>query len=156
MFHSRIINNEINRLHEGFLRLLYGDKWSSFEKLLEQDKSVTIHTRNLQMLATGIIKVYRNTFPPIFSENFHRRDINYNLRINSDFVMPNLRSVFDGSESISYLDPKIWGIVELKQELLPSKKVLKCGSQKIVHVGYLRNTNLIKKDSLKIEIELLP
>ena len=52
MFHSRIINNKINRLHERCLRVLYGDKSSSFEKLLEQDKSVTIHTRNLQILAT--------------------------------------------------------------------------------------------------------
>ena len=47
IFHSRIINNKVNRIHERCLRLLCGDKSSSFEKLLEQDKSVTIHTRNL-------------------------------------------------------------------------------------------------------------
>ena len=99
MFHSRIINNKINRLHERCLRLLYGDKSSSFEKLLEQDKSATIHTRNLQILATEMFKVYRNISPPIFSEIFHQRGNNYNLRINSDFAMPNLRSVFHGSES---------------------------------------------------------
>ena len=57
MFHSRIINNKINRLHERCLRLLYGDKSSSFEKLSEQDKSVTIHTRNLHILATEMFKV---------------------------------------------------------------------------------------------------
>ena len=51
MFHSRITNNKINRLHEKCMRLIYGDKTSSFEEL-EQDKSVSIHTRNLQMLAT--------------------------------------------------------------------------------------------------------
>ena len=88
-----IINNKINRLHERCLRLLYGDEQLSFRKLLEQDKSVTIHTRNLQILATEMLKVYRNIFPPIFSEIFHRRDINYNLRINSDFAMSNVRSV---------------------------------------------------------------
>ena len=59
MFHSRIMNIKTNRLHERCLRRLYGDKSSSFEKLLEQDKSVTIHTRNLQILATKIFKVYR-------------------------------------------------------------------------------------------------
>ena len=57
MFHSRIINNKINRLHERCLHLLYGDKSSSFEKLLEQDKSVTMHTMNLQILATEMFKV---------------------------------------------------------------------------------------------------
>ena len=107
MFYSRIINNKINRQHERCLRLLYQEKSSSFEKLLEQDKSVTIHTRNLQILATEMSKVYRTVSPPIFSEIFHRRDINYNLRINSDFAMPNVRSVFHGNKTISYLGPKI-------------------------------------------------
>ena len=66
MFHSRMINNEINRLHERCLDLLYGKKSTSFEKLLEQDKSITLHTRNLQILATEMFKVYRNISPPIF------------------------------------------------------------------------------------------
>ena len=127
MFHSCIINNKINRLHERCLRLLYGDKLSSFEKLLEQDKSVTIHTRNLQILATEMFKVYRNISPPIFSEIFHRRDKNYNLRINSDIAMRNVRSVFHGSQSISYLGPKIWEIVPLELKELTSVVALKKG-----------------------------
>ena len=79
MFHSRIMNNKINRLHERCMRLIYGDKTSSFEELLDQDKSVSIHTRNLQMLATEMFKVYRSMSPPIFSELFCRRDICHNL-----------------------------------------------------------------------------
>ena len=35
MFHSRIMNNKINRLHERYMRLIYGDKTSSFEELLD-------------------------------------------------------------------------------------------------------------------------
>ena len=53
-----VIMNKINYLHERCLRLLYGEKLSSFEKLLKQGKSATIHTRNLQVLATEIFKVY--------------------------------------------------------------------------------------------------
>ena len=49
--HSRTMNNKINRLHERCLRIVHSDKTSSFEKLLEKDGSVTIHTRNLQTLA---------------------------------------------------------------------------------------------------------
>ena len=74
MFHSRITNNKINRLHERCMRLIYGDKTSSFEELLEQDKSVSIHTRNLK-LATEMFKVYRSMSPPIFRELFRGRDI---------------------------------------------------------------------------------
>ena len=70
-------NSQFNCLQERCLSVLYGDKSSSFEKLLEQDKSVMIHTRNLQILATEMFKVYRNVTPPIFSEIFNRRDKNF-------------------------------------------------------------------------------
>ena len=70
MFHSHVVNNEINHLHESCLRLLYKDKSSSFEKLLEQDKSVTIHPKNLQILSTEMFRVYQNISPPIFIEIF--------------------------------------------------------------------------------------
>ena len=48
MFHSRIMNNKTNRLHERCMRLIHEDKTSSFEELLERDKSASIPTRNLQ------------------------------------------------------------------------------------------------------------
>ena len=95
------------------LGLVHGNKTSSFEELLEQDKSVSIHNRSLQMLATEMFKVYRSTSPPIFSELFRRHDICHNLQINSDFAVPNVKSVFYESESISYLGLKIWDIVPL-------------------------------------------
>ena len=128
MFRSRIINNKINHLHERCLRLLCGDKSSPFEKLLKQDKSVTIHTRNLQILATEMFKVYQNIYSPIFSEIFHWRDINYNLRINPGLVMSNVRSIFHGSKSIFYLSPKIWDIVPLELKKLTSVVAFKKGN----------------------------
>ena len=68
MFYSRIMNNEINWLRERCMWLMYKDKTSSFEELLEQDKSILILTRNLQMLTTEMFKVYGSMFPPIFNE----------------------------------------------------------------------------------------
>ena len=68
MFYSRIMNNEINWLRERCMWLIYKDKTSSFEELLEQDKYILILTRNLQMLTTEMFKVYRSMFPPIFNE----------------------------------------------------------------------------------------
>ena len=55
--HSKKINNQINKLHERALRLVYSDKSSSFRELIERDKSVTIHERNIQVLLTEIFKV---------------------------------------------------------------------------------------------------
>ena len=101
MFYSRIMNNEINWLREMCMRLICKDKTSSFEELLEQAKFVLILTRNLQMLTTEMFKVYRSMFHPIFSELFHRRDICHILWSNSNFAVPNVKSVSHGSEIIS-------------------------------------------------------
>ena len=57
MCHGRGLNNKINNLHERALRTVYQDKKSSFETLLKHDKSVSIHVRNLQYLATEILKL---------------------------------------------------------------------------------------------------
>ena len=126
MFHSRIMNNKINWLHERCMRLIYEDKSSSFEELLEQDKSVLIHTRNLQILVTEMFKTYRSMLPPIFTELFRRRD--YNLRSNSTFTVLNVKSVFHESK------------VRELTSLNAFKKPIKNGNQKIVLLGYASNT----------------
>ena len=51
MCHSRTNNRKINRLHERCLRIIHNDKHSSFIKFLEKDDSVSIHQKNLQILA---------------------------------------------------------------------------------------------------------
>ena len=93
MCHSCTMNNKINRLHERCLHIVHSDKTSSFEKLLEKDGSVTIHTRNLQTLATEMFKVYKNLSPAIIADLFHVRQNNYNLRHDSYFAIPNVKSV---------------------------------------------------------------
>ena len=112
------------------MRLIYEDKTSFLEELLEQDKIVSIHTRNLQMLATEMFKVYQSMLPLIFSELFLGHDICYNLRSNSNFAVPNVKAAFYGSESISYLGPKIWDIVPLELEDLTSLNAFKKGIKK--------------------------
>ena len=41
------MNNEINRLHERCLRIIYNDK-TPFVDLLAEDGFVTVHARNLR------------------------------------------------------------------------------------------------------------
>ena len=56
MFHTKQVNNRINSLHEKALRVTYQDRNSSFSELLNLDKSVSIHCRNIKYLLTGIYK----------------------------------------------------------------------------------------------------
>ena len=43
MFCSRALNNKLNKLQERALRILYKDDISTFQKLLNKDKTVKIH-----------------------------------------------------------------------------------------------------------------
>lgn len=56
-FHKRTLNNRINRIHERVLKIVYRDKTSNCTELLQKDNVVTVHQRNLQVLATKAYKV---------------------------------------------------------------------------------------------------
>ena len=60
--------------------MLYQDKQSRFEKLLQKDKSVSVHTKNLQYLAIDIFKVKNSFSPIIMKEVFNfQENKSYNL-----------------------------------------------------------------------------
>ena len=67
MFHSRTINNKINRLHERALRIVYSDFKSTFEGLLRKENFFPIHERNIQSLATEIYKFLNGLSSPSFT-----------------------------------------------------------------------------------------
>ena len=76
MNHSRTLNNKINRIHERSLRVVYNDKNATFKKLLDQDKVVSIPTRNLQMLVSEMFKVNIGESPSMMHEIFQMHDFN--------------------------------------------------------------------------------
>ena len=108
MFHSRTVNNKINSIHERASRITYNDRKSSFEELLRKDNTVSIHHRNLQLLATEIFKIKNNMAPEILSEIFQNRISSYNLQKNSSFYVRKIHSVYHGTELLSFLGPKTW------------------------------------------------
>ena len=52
---------------------------STFESLLQRDNPVTIHGRNLQLLATEMYKLRNGLSPKIMEDLFPLREINYNI-----------------------------------------------------------------------------
>ena len=44
IFHSRNLNNKINRMHEKWLGIVYSDSTSLYEELLETDNSASVHS----------------------------------------------------------------------------------------------------------------
>ena len=105
MFHSRENDRKIKRLHERCLRTIYNDKQSSFNELLEKDGSVSIYERNLQVLATEMYKISKET--PLMKDTFPFNRNPYNLRQNSQFSRPQINTLHRRTESVSDHGPKI-------------------------------------------------
>ena len=114
MFHSRTLNNRINKIHERALRLVYkNETFLSFDDLLKRDRSVSIHQKNLQLLATEIYKTKNDLGPKIMKDTFHFIQKPYNLRNDPELQRRKNRTVYFGTENITLLASKIW-------ELIPS------------------------------------
>ena len=124
MFCSRTINTRINNIHERSLRIVYNDHESTFSELLMNDKSFTVHHRNIQTLAIEIYKVINNISPIIMNEIFVLKE-NYRYKTKEIFVTNNIRTEHYGKESLSHLGPKIWGIVPNDIKTLASLKDFK-------------------------------
>ena len=77
----------------------------------KKDESVTIHVKNIQKLATEMFKIFKNLSAPIVADLFKVRQNNCNLKHCSYFSIPNVKSVYHGSESLSNLGPRIWNLV---------------------------------------------
>ena len=125
MFHNRHLNNKINSIHETALRITYQDHISIFQELLNKDNSISIHHRNFQVLATGMFKIHRGMSPDILREIFVPKISSYNLCKNNTFERCQVHSVYHGTESLSFLGPKIWDLVPLEFKQLESLKVFK-------------------------------
>ena len=121
MCHSRLLNNRINRLHERSLRIVYRDNLSSFDDLLSRDKSVSVHHKNLQILATELFKVKSGMAPSFMNEIFKlKENVTYNSK--QVFVTHNIRTVHRGTETLSHLGPAIWLIIP--DDIKKSKSVI--------------------------------
>ena len=111
MYHGRILNNKINRLHERALRLVYKTDEATFEELLTMDCTFNVHHRNLQKLAIEMYKVKNELSPNFIQQIFQPMHSHYNLRSESDFRLSNIKTVHYGSDTISYMGPKIWNMI---------------------------------------------
>ena len=104
MFHNRRYNNKINRLHERMLRIVYKDYKSSFAELLSEDKSFTVHHKNVQKLAIEMYKVKNELCPKIMLDLFKEVTHPYNLRNGLICGSYKIKTVRYGTETVQKSD----------------------------------------------------
>ena len=117
MFHSRSLNNQINRLHEKALRIVYGDSKPKFDELLQKDSSFSIHHRNIQTLVIEIFKFLSGLSSQNMNEVFQvKSPAAIYLRDKNELYSRNSKIVAYGTESVSFMVPKSWSIVPQELE----------------------------------------
>ena len=65
----------------------------------------------LQTLCIELYKVFSGQSQTIFSDLFERKNINYNLHSEPDFVILKVKTVYKGSNSIRYFGPIMWSLM---------------------------------------------
>ena len=65
----------------------------------------------MQVLATEMFKIHRGLSLEILRETFVSKTSSYNLRKNDTFEKHKVHCVYHGTESLSFLGPKIWDLV---------------------------------------------
>ena len=119
MYHNRTLKNKFNRLHRRYLRLIYSDKWFTFEQLLDNERSVSKHIRYLQNLAIEMYNVVNGSSSLIMNETFKLLDaIRYNLQYQNTFKLLWLNYRRNGTETVSILEVKIGNLILMKEKVL--------------------------------------
>ena len=128
--HSRKLNNRINHIQERGLRIVYEDNTSTFEELLKKDNSVSIHHRNIQLVAVEMFKVKYRLSPAIMCDIFKLN--NYG---GKTFDIPQVNTEYMGKLSLRYFGPVVW------ETLLPDsyKLITDLGKFKIAIKSWIPN-----------------
>ena len=79
-----------------------------------KDRSVPVHYRNIRSFATEIYKIKNNMLTSIMSELFEKRNLNYNLHSQTDFLLHSVNTVAYGFKSPKYFTRKVWSFVPFK------------------------------------------
>ena len=94
--------------------------------MFKHDKSVSIHVKKFQYLATEIFKVENDHFSEIMKEIFiFHENLTYNVRSGNHLTRRNIRTTHYGIETMSNLGSKIWDLLPEKIKNASSLSVFK-------------------------------
>ena len=150
--HSRKLNNRINHIQERGLRMVYEDYTSSFGELLRLNGSVTVHHRNIQLVAVLMFKVKNDLCPEIMKNIFL---LNTDPKSENTFVIPRVKGEYMGKLSLRYFGPVVWEVMlpqnfksildleKFKEEIkkwVPECKCRLCKNY-VAQVGFIETSN---------------
>ena len=79
-----------------------------------------------------IFKIYTDNAPKVLNDIFVPRTLFYNLRNDRHFETRKVCSVYHGTESLSFLGPKIWDLVPLEMKQAENLESFKAKIKKVI------------------------
>ena len=128
MFCGRKIHARINLVHERVLKIVYRNTSLCFDQLLQINKPYNIHHKNIQTLAMELYKVKNNLSNQMMQEFIEKRqNLDYNLRLQTTFVLHGVSTIYIGLHLLRYFSSKIWNVShdEIKNSLSLDKFKIK-------------------------------
>jgi hypothetical protein len=98
----------INKVHKRALSAIYRDFHSSFFDLLEKDKSVKIHVRNLRTLLIEVFKSLNQVNPKFMWKIFVPKSMRYSLRSGKTLKLPTTNTQRYGLNSLAFRGSMLW------------------------------------------------
>ena len=105
---NRTLDDTMNKIQERALYIVQNDHHYIYDQSLEKDCSYSIHQRNLQRLVIKIYKFKTNLGPEIVNDIF---EASSNTRSDKTLKTRMAKSVFNGTETVSFRAQKTWDIV---------------------------------------------
>ena len=97
-----------------WLRLVYNNYRTPFDELLKNDKSVSIHHRNIHNVAIEMYKVKNKLSPPFIQEICQHKGFGRTTRMGDKFTRPPISKVYTGENYLRNFGPVVWNSVARK------------------------------------------
>ena len=125
MYHSRILNNKINRTEERALLIVYNAYKPNFKELLRHYSS-TFYERNIQYIPIEFYKIKNDLFPVIMTGLFQFGKYSaYELRSDNHLQKTNIQTVHFSNESVKTLGAKILYLIPTEIKVSKSLIIFK-------------------------------
>ena len=127
-----------------FANPTYKDNASSYEKLLENDNSVSIHQKSLQLLMVEINKTRNHLNPSFMMEILEEKAMPYQLRSSRNLNLPKVRTTCYGTDTVRFMGQRIQFAYEYKEYDLHYKSCLL----------FIKNSFIIARHAKRLLIQM--
>ena len=115
-FCGKVNNDELEKIQERALRILYKDYVSEYDALISQSGTEKILVTRLKKVLIETFKTLKCLNPPYLHSLFALKETPYYMRNEFMLIQPKRNTVTYGIRSITYLGAKLWNDMKFNFE----------------------------------------